>query len=263
MNSYDLSRAWFDFCFKNPEKVNPNHSAIFFFAIEHCNRLGWKEKFGFPTQMTMDAIGIKKHQTYIKYFNELCEWGFFIMVQKSVNQYSANIIKLSTGYTKNGKALDKAFITHAAKQTEKQSASIGQSTGQSNSSIDKQYNNEQLTRNQLEEEEEEKPKSNFLIVVQLKPVTDLKKFIKENFSRTHEELQMKVPQYAERQEAFMLRNNERSYTSDNDFLNHYRNFILKPPPIEKEKSSGQKEKPSRIEQILSTHEQYLNSLSAG
>lgn len=144
MNSYDLSRAWFDFCFANPEKVNPNHSAIFFFAIEHCNRLGWKEKFGFPTQMTMDAIGIKKHQTYIKYFNELCEWGFFVMVQKSVNQYSANIIKLSNGYTKNGKALDKAFITHRAKQTEKQSSSIGQSTGQSNSSIDKQYNKEQI-----------------------------------------------------------------------------------------------------------------------
>jgi len=132
MNSYELSRAWFDFCFENPEKISPNHSAIFFFAIEHCNRLGWKKKFGFPTQMTMDAIGIKKHQTYIKYFNELCEWGFFVLVQKSVNQYSANIISLGIALPKNGKALDKAIITHTAKQT--------QSNGQSNSSIDKQDN---------------------------------------------------------------------------------------------------------------------------
>lgn len=141
---YDLSRHWFDFCFENPDKISPNHSAIFFFAIEHCNRLGWKEKFGFPTQMTMDAIGIKKHQTYIKYFNDLCEWGFFNLVQKSVNQYSANIISLSFGITKNGKALDKAFITHAAKQTQ----SNGQSNGQSNSSINKQLtiNKEQVTK---------------------------------------------------------------------------------------------------------------------
>lgn len=136
MNGYNLSRNWFDFCFENPEKINPNHSAIYFFAIEHCNRLGWKEKFGFPTQMVMDAVGIKKYQTYIKYFEDLCEWGFFKLLQKSKNQYSANIICLQFAMPKNGKALDKAIINHAAKQTE----TTGQSTGQSNSSIDKPNN---------------------------------------------------------------------------------------------------------------------------
>ena len=127
MNSYDLSRVWFDFCFDNPEKISPNHSAIYFFAIEHCNRLGWKEKFGFPSQMTMDAIGIKKNQTYTRYFNELVDWGFFKLIQKSRNQYSANIISLIVAKPKNGKALGKAIIKHAAKQTE--------TNGQSNSTI--------------------------------------------------------------------------------------------------------------------------------
>lgn len=131
-NSYELSRNWFDWCFENPEKITPNHSAIYFFAIEHCNRLGWKTKFGFPTQMVMDAIGIKKHQTYIKYFNDLVEWGFLNLVQKSANQYSANIISLISAKPKSGKALDKAMINHAAKQI--------QSNGQSNSSIDKPNN---------------------------------------------------------------------------------------------------------------------------
>lgn len=140
MNGYNLSRNWFDFCFENPEKITPNHTAIYFFAIEHCNRLGWKEKFGFPTQMVMDAIGIKKHQTYIKYFEDLCEWGFFKLIQKSQNQYSSNIICLQSAMPKNGKALDKAIINHTAKQTE----TIGQSTGQSNSSIDKQINNKPI-----------------------------------------------------------------------------------------------------------------------
>jgi len=137
LNSYELSRKWFDWCFENPEKINPNHSAIYFFAIEHCNRLGWKNKFGFPTQMTMDAIGIKKHQTYIKYFNDLVQWGFFELVQKSQNQYSANIISLISAKPKNGKALDKAIIKHTAKQ----SSSIGQSNG----SINKPLTNKPLT----------------------------------------------------------------------------------------------------------------------
>jgi hypothetical protein len=140
MNSYELSRNFFDWCFENPEKVTPNHIAIYFFAIEHCNRLGWKQKFGFPTQMAMEAIGIKKHQTYIKYFNDLVDFGFFKLVQKSANQYSANIISLMCAMPKNGKALDKANINHAAKQTE--------SNGQSNSPIDKPINKEQINNKQ-------------------------------------------------------------------------------------------------------------------
>jgi hypothetical protein len=147
LNSYELSRAWFDFAFEHPEKISPNHAAIYFFAIEHCNRLGWKKKFGFPTQMAMDALGIKKHQTYIKYFNDLIEWGFFELVQKSLNQYSANIITIKTAMPKNGKALDKAIITHAAKQTEPNGQSIGQSNGQSICSINKPINQEQINNN--------------------------------------------------------------------------------------------------------------------
>jgi len=158
MNSYELSRNWFNWSFENPEKINPNHSAIFFFAIDQCNRLGWKKKFGFPTQTAMDAIGIKKHQTYIKYFNELCEWGFFELIQKSTNQHSANIISICQAMPKKGKAtdkaLDKATIIHTAKQTEPN----GQSTGQSNSSIDKQVNNKQINNLHVGQENLPNPK---------------------------------------------------------------------------------------------------------
>lgn len=137
INGYQLSRNWFDWCFENPEKISPNHSAIYFFAIEHCNRLGWKKKFGFPTQMAMDAIGIKKHETYIRYFNDLVEWGFFQLIEKSRNQYSSNIISLENATPKNGKALGKAMRKHAGKQT--------QPNGESNRSIDKPLTLEPLT----------------------------------------------------------------------------------------------------------------------
>jgi hypothetical protein len=140
MDSFTLSRNWFNFSFENPELINPTHTAILFFAIEHCNRLGGKEKFGFPTQMTMDAIGIKKHHTYIKYFNDLVDWGFIKLIQKSTNQYSANIISLIYAMPEKGKALDKALAKHGAKQ----SHSMGQSNGQSKVSIDKQLNNETI-----------------------------------------------------------------------------------------------------------------------
>lgn len=144
MSGYELTRRFFDFCFENPEKISPNHVAIYCFAIEHCNRLGWKNKFGFPTQMAMDALGIKKHQTYIRYFQDLVDWGFFDLVQKSQNQYSSNIISLISAMPKNGKALDKAIINHTAKQTE----TNGQSNGQSNSPINKLQTINQETINQ-------------------------------------------------------------------------------------------------------------------
>jgi len=143
MNSYELSRAFFNWSFENPEKIKPNHVAIFFFAMEHCNRLGGKDKFGFPTSMVKDAIGIKDYSTYIKALNDLIVWGFIVLVEKSTNQYSSNIIALGKFPKARLKALDKAFIKHASKQP--------QSTPQSIPSIDKQGTIEQGTIKQEQE----------------------------------------------------------------------------------------------------------------
>ncbi len=144
LKGYELSRNWFDFCFENPEKIKPNHTALYFFMIEHCNRLGWKEKFGLPTTMSMEAIGIKSYNTYINTFNELAEFGVIKIIEKSKNQYSANIIALSNFNKAPNKALDKALIKHGTKHCSITSESI--------SSINKQRtkNKEQLTINKYE-----------------------------------------------------------------------------------------------------------------
>lgn len=118
LNGYDLSRKWFNFCFENPEKIKPNHTAVYFFAIELCNRLGWKEKFGFPTTIAMESIGIKSYNTYIKTLIDLVDWGFIIMVEKSRNQYSSNIVALSNFTKPNNKALGKALSKQIPKQRE-------------------------------------------------------------------------------------------------------------------------------------------------
>lgn len=139
INGYDLSREWFNWCFENPEKISPNHSALYFFCIEHCNRLGWKEKFGLPTTMAKDAIGIKSYNTYINTLKDLVNWGFVRMIEVSKNQYSANIVALSKNIKANNKALDKAMIKHVTKQR--------QSTCESISSIDKPITNKPITIN--------------------------------------------------------------------------------------------------------------------
>lgn len=129
MNSYELSRAWFDYSFSNPNKIKPIHSSIYFFAIEHCNRLGWKDNFGFPSQMVMEAIGVKNWRTYSKALNDLVDWGFIKMIEKSKNQYSSNIIAIVKNTKAQSKALDKALQKHSTKHS------------QSTVSINKQLNN--------------------------------------------------------------------------------------------------------------------------
>jgi len=136
MNGYELSRNFWNFAFDNPEKVRPYHIAIYFFSIEHCNRLGWKKKFGFPTSMVMEATGIKSYNSYKKYFDDIVDWGFFDVIEYSKNQYSSNIIALSLKEKALDKALDKALIKHGTKQSE------------STCSIDKQETSKQINKEQ-------------------------------------------------------------------------------------------------------------------
>jgi hypothetical protein len=149
MDIYSLYRFFWDFSFENPHKVKPTHVAIYSFAIEHNNRLGWKQIFGFPTSMAMEATGIKSYTVFKKHLDDLVEWGFFIMHERSKNQYSSNMIALKENAKAtskaNDKALDKALSKHNTKHTSKQVQSIDQSSSESTVSINKQdYNSTTL-----------------------------------------------------------------------------------------------------------------------
>lgn len=130
MDYFKLTRAFWDYAFENPEKIKPNHCALYLFIVEHCNRLGWKKKFGLPTTMAKDAIGIRSYNTYITTLNELVEFGLIELIEKSKNQYSSNIVTISNFDKAIDKSLDKALIKHDTKQSE--------SIVQSIDSIDKQ-----------------------------------------------------------------------------------------------------------------------------
>lgn len=139
MNSYNLSRNFWNYSFENPHLVKPNHIAVYFFALELCNKLGWKKNFGLPTTMAMEAIGIKSYSVYKKTFDELVQMGFFEVLQLSKNQYTANIIALKDSSKAHDNALDKATVKHTSKQV----SSTEESTLQPTVSIDKQINNKQ------------------------------------------------------------------------------------------------------------------------
>lgn len=109
LTGYELSRQWFNFAFENTELISPNHAALYFYAIERWNRLGKKERFGLPAEEAKEAIGIKNYRTFKKTFDDLVEWGFFDLIQKSKNQFTANVIAIVKNTKANTKALDKAI----------------------------------------------------------------------------------------------------------------------------------------------------------
>lgn len=151
MDSYSLSRKFWDFAFENTGKIKPTHVAIYFFAVEHCNRLGWKTNFGLPTTMVLEAITVKSYSVYKTAFDDLVDFGFFEVIQYSKNQYSSNIIALKenskANNKANSKALDKALVKHIPKHC----SSIVQSTDQSIVSIDKQVTIEQINKDVAKE----------------------------------------------------------------------------------------------------------------
>lgn len=151
LTGYELSRQMFDYSFENPSKITSNHIAIYFFAIDLCNRLGWKKEFGFPTNQAMESVGIKSYNTYKKCFDDLVDLGVFTVIQKSKNQYTAHIIALSKINKALDKALDKALMNHCIKQSRStiqgtiQSTSIGTGISTSLGTVD--INKPQTTNN--------------------------------------------------------------------------------------------------------------------
>ena len=104
MNGYNLLRDWYNYKFSHPSKVKAIHSDMYCYLIDLWNRLGQKDEFGLPTQVTMEALGIGSYNTYKKTFDDLIELGFVKLIADSKNQHQSRIVALS----KNDKASDEA-----------------------------------------------------------------------------------------------------------------------------------------------------------
>lgn len=216
LNIFDLMKDWFSFCYENPEIVNPNHSAMYFFILQHCNALGWKTKFGLPMQMTMDAIGIKNYRTFSNTLKDLIEWGFILLLQKSVNQYSANVVGLVKNTKATTKALSKATHKHSQKQVH---GIVG---------IDKPITNIPITK--LQERKEEKntlSEIGFLVPVNLiesymtseTQIMWFEQYCMNNHMKP-EELKTKIQEYVKD-----LRDKNITEKDKKDLFIHFSNFV--------------------------------------
>ena len=110
MNGYTLIRNWYAFKFDNPSKCKAIHSDMYCYLVDLWNRLGQKNEFGLPTQMTMEVLGIGSYNTYKKALDSLIEFGFVMIVSDSINQHQSKIVALSNFDKATDKALDKATI---------------------------------------------------------------------------------------------------------------------------------------------------------
>ena len=110
MNGYTLIRNWYAFKFDNPSKCKAIHSDMYCYLVDLWNRLGQKDEFGLPTQMTMEVLGIGSYNTYKKALDSLIEFGFVIIVSDSINQHQSKVVALSNFDKATDKALDKATI---------------------------------------------------------------------------------------------------------------------------------------------------------
>lgn len=101
MSIFEFIKNFYRWAEENPEKVKPYHWAIYMVAVEKCNQLGWKKKFGFPTYNTLEITGISSRRTYYKGLSQLVEFGFLKIVQKARNQHQSAVVSLVNCQSKN------------------------------------------------------------------------------------------------------------------------------------------------------------------
>lgn len=95
MNGYDLSRVFFDWASKNPEKNKPAVGILFFWIIEKANRQHWENKIVLPSSEGIHMIGVRSYPTFIKALEVLEKSGFISFLERSKNQFTTNIISLN------------------------------------------------------------------------------------------------------------------------------------------------------------------------
>lgn len=117
MNTFELSRVFFDYCINNPDKIKTGNIALYYFIIDHCNRLGWPDKIGLPSYYAMTVLGIARYETYKAYLQTLVDCGFVNIVELSKNQYTSTVISLNGAKLKNSKPHRTAIVEHTGEQS--------------------------------------------------------------------------------------------------------------------------------------------------
>lgn len=93
MNGYSLTKIWYEFTISTG-LTKPNHHALYHYLVYLANKLDWPLSFQIPNEPTMHGSGIGNYRTFKNTLQDLVDWGFIRMVEKSFNQHTANRIAL-------------------------------------------------------------------------------------------------------------------------------------------------------------------------
>lgn len=80
MDFNELSRRWFDFATKNQDKVNCNHTAVFFLCIDMYHRDRRGDRFSIWTETATKCLGEMDELQLRKTIDDLAAFGFIDIV---------------------------------------------------------------------------------------------------------------------------------------------------------------------------------------
>lgn len=222
LDYYTLMRNFWDFAFENPEVIKPVHCALYAFTVEHCNRLGWKQKFGLPASMVLDAIGIKSYSVYKKTFDDLVDFGFIEVIQYSKNQHSSNVVALKENYKANYKAYDKANVKHVTKQLTKHITKHVTKHGE--------YNNTNIPYTNLPINNVDEEEKNFIINNKnLEHLLSLKNESQSWLETVSMQQKINIDLIPKKLDEFelFLRTLQKVHQSKKEFISHFINWLQK------------------------------------
>lgn len=147
MDYFKLQRIYWDWAYNNPELCSPTTAALWSFTVEHWNRIGQPDKFRLGSEMASTAMGIK-YKAYKKALDILVDNGFLLYVQKSKNQYSANVICFGKKGQSTDKALTKAMNKHG-QSTDQSTAKARKTSKDFNTLIPKDFKSTQNFENEI------------------------------------------------------------------------------------------------------------------
>lgn len=137
--------CWFYYV-SNNKQVKPVHTTLMLYIMFKNARFKNKDSFYLPTENTMENTGIGSHNTYSKTLKDLIDWGWVIMIEKSTNQWTANVISVNIdkikdintelgGISKYEEADTIAYDTADIKASVEQVSEQEESTGDIDNSI--------------------------------------------------------------------------------------------------------------------------------
>ena len=210
---FELIKNFYRWAEENPEKVKPYHWAIYLVAVEKCNQLGWKEKFGLPTYHVMEITGISSRRTYYKGLYELIDFGFLMIIQKAKNQHQSAVVSLVNCPSKND-----ISIASTEQQQDTGTAPIIRQNKTDKDFIDNKNNKEFLKKIILEN-------------------TDLLVFLSSKTTLKDAEKEKRIDDFLA--EKFSTGENEK-WQNEIQFFTHFRNWFLKKNSEKKVENNPQK-----------------------